>query len=301
MLDSWANYTPAKANYYVPASLLVPFRNDTLSRLASLEAGSGATDIEIVTTGTGNAITGVSKSGNTLTFAKSSTFALLTHNHDTIYKPIGYVPSWGEITGKPTTFTPSAHTHTIANVTGLQTALNGKEPSFTKNTAFNKNFGTTTGTVAQGNDSRIVNGQTAYGWGNHASAGYALNSALSGYVPTSRTITAGNGLTGGGTLSANRTLTLGTPSNITLSSTNSVTSSSHTHAITTTTVGLANTIVATDASGGVRGNIIRIGGDWTLELSGTELVFKYQNVIKQRMLSDGTILATGGVTALATD
>src|SRR5690554_5027495 len=37
MLDSWANYTEAKADYYVPASLLVPFRNDTLSRLTSLE------------------------------------------------------------------------------------------------------------------------------------------------------------------------------------------------------------------------------------------------------------------------
>jgi len=29
------------------------------------------------------------------------------------------------------------------------------------------NFGTTSGTIAQGNDSRINNGQTAYGWGNH--------------------------------------------------------------------------------------------------------------------------------------
>ena len=37
-----------------------------------------------------------------------------------------------------------------------------------QNTAFNKNFGTTAGTVAQGNDSRILNGQTAFGWGNHA-------------------------------------------------------------------------------------------------------------------------------------
>lgn len=54
------------------------------------------------------------------------------------------------------------------------TALNGKENSFTKNTAFNKNFGTVEGTVAQGNDSRINNGQTAFNWGNHASAGYAL-------------------------------------------------------------------------------------------------------------------------------
>lgn len=34
-----------------------------------------------------------------------------------------------------------------------------------------------------------ANWNTAYGWGNHASVGYALSSALSGYVPTSRTIT----------------------------------------------------------------------------------------------------------------
>lgn len=33
----------------------------------------------------------------------------------------------------------------------------GAEPAFTKNTAFNKNFGNISGTVAQGNDSRIVN------------------------------------------------------------------------------------------------------------------------------------------------
>ena len=37
------------------------------------------------------------------------------------------------------------------------------EGSFTKNSAFNKNFGTAKGTVAEGNDSRINNGQTAYG------------------------------------------------------------------------------------------------------------------------------------------
>lgn len=51
----------------------------------------------------------------------------------------------------------------------------GAEQAFTKNTAFNKNFGTTSGTVAQGDDSRILNGQTAYNWGNHADAGYAVS------------------------------------------------------------------------------------------------------------------------------
>lgn len=46
------------------------------------------------------------------------------------------------------------------------------EPVFVKNTAFNKNFGSSAGTVTQGNDSRVVNGQTAYSWGDHGTAGY---------------------------------------------------------------------------------------------------------------------------------
>lgn len=52
------------------------------------------------------------------------------------------------------------------------TALTSKEDSFTKNTAFNKNFGTIVGTIPQGNDSRILNGQTAFTWGNHSTQGY---------------------------------------------------------------------------------------------------------------------------------
>jgi hypothetical protein len=50
--------------------------------------------------------------------------------------------------------------------------------------------------------------------------------------PTTRTITAGNGLTGGGDLSTSRTITLGTPGTLSTSSTNNVSSTSHTHAVT---------------------------------------------------------------------
>lgn len=35
--------------------------------------------------------------------------------------------AWTNVTGKPTAFTPSAHSHVIADVTGLQTALDGKQ------------------------------------------------------------------------------------------------------------------------------------------------------------------------------
>ena len=37
--------------------------------------------------------------------------------------------AWSNISGKPSTYAPSAHTHTVANVTGLQDALNGKAAS----------------------------------------------------------------------------------------------------------------------------------------------------------------------------
>jgi len=50
-----------------------------------------------------------------------------------------------------------------------------------------------------------------------------------------RTLTAGNGLTGGGTLAANRTFALGTPGTLNGGTSNAVTASSHTHAINSTT------------------------------------------------------------------
>lgn len=69
------------------------------------------------------------------------------------------------------------------------------------------------------------------------------------------TISAGNGLTGGGDLTANRTLTLGTPSNLTANTTNAVTSTSHTHAIAT---GVASTLtVSSTNTAGSSANLAR--------------------------------------------
>ena len=34
--------------------------------------------------------------------------------------------AWGDITGKPNTFPPSSHTHSMSDVTGLSDALTGK-------------------------------------------------------------------------------------------------------------------------------------------------------------------------------
>lgn len=51
------------------------------------------------------------------------------------------------------------------------------------------------------------------------------------------------------------------------------------------------------ASAGVNTPKVDFGNGFTVEPSGTELVFKYNGVIKQRMLSDGSIVATGELTA----
>ena len=58
-----------------------------------------------------------------------------------------------------------------------------------------------------------------------------VNFGLGDKAEKTRVITAGNGLTGGGDLTTNRSIALGTPSTITGTSTNSTTAESHTHAI----------------------------------------------------------------------
>ncbi len=68
------------------------------------------------------------------------------------------------------------------------------EAIFSKNTAFNKNFGTSAGTVTEGNDSRVLNGQTAFGWGNHALAGYLTSVSFAALIGKPTTLS-GYGIT----------------------------------------------------------------------------------------------------------
>ena len=84
---------------------------------------------------------------------------------------------------------------------GLSAQISGKENAFSKNTAFNKNFGIASNTVAEGSDSRINNGQTAFTWGNHASAGYAASTHAHSFaqITNKPTTLAGYGITDGGT------------------------------------------------------------------------------------------------------
>ena len=70
-LDNWTDYAEEKATWVLSAKL----GNELHERLKSVEAG-GATSV--VTTGTGNVITAISKNGNTITATKGIT-ALTSH------------------------------------------------------------------------------------------------------------------------------------------------------------------------------------------------------------------------------
>jgi len=111
-------------------------------------------------------------------------------------------PTWEEVTSKPTTFAPSSHTL----------------GSHSDTAGFSDTNPLMNGTVSQGASTRL----------SRQDHRHPTDTTL---VPTARTITAGNGLTGGGSLAADRTVHMGTPGSITTSSANSASGTTHTHAL----------------------------------------------------------------------
>lgn len=92
---------------------------------------------------------------------------------------------------------------------------------------------------------------------------HAIGQLVSGLYADSvnKSVVAGNGMSGGGALTNNVTLTLGTPSTLTISTSNSVTSTSHTHAITSSSnPGAAAALLASTSSGGLTLQTLTLGG-----------------------------------------
>lgn len=94
-----------------------------------------------------------------------------------------------------------------------------------------------------------------------------------GSVPWARltgevSVSAGNGLSGGGALSASRTITLGTPGTITGSSTNSVSTSSHTHALTLVSADITGALGFTPVT--TARTITMVGGNGITSSAGAQ-------------------------------
>ena len=76
----------------------------------------------------------------------------------------------------------------------IDTKLSAKEDSFTKNSAFNKNFGSTAGTVTEGNDPRLSDDRTPLVHGNDKhSVEYATVGQLTPSVGATNTLNVGDG------------------------------------------------------------------------------------------------------------
>ena len=78
-------------------------------------------------------------------------------------------------------------------------------------------------------------------------------------VPPARALTAGNGLTGGGTLQADRTFTLGTPGTLTVATANAVTATSHTHELDLNLGTAANANLTTSQTDTTAGRVLKVG------------------------------------------
>ena len=81
----------------------------------------------------------------------------------TALQPGAQIP-WTDVTGKPSTFPPSAHTHPISAVTGLQSALDGKQATLVSGT----NIKTINGVSVLGDGNIVVEGGEGGGatWGS---------------------------------------------------------------------------------------------------------------------------------------
>lgn len=109
----------------------------------------------------------------------------------------------------------------------------------------------------------------------------AIQTQLNARALASRTLTAGNGLTGGGDLTADRTFTLGTPGSVTSSSANGVTATSHTHEL---------------ATGAVVESKLGTGAVTVTKL-GSQAVTTVKLATNERMTTDNVLGATAGAAA----
>lgn len=101
-LDKWGDYDLAKAEWALSALL----GKDLDTRIIALEGGSATT---VTITGAGNAITAISKSGNTITATKGLTFSEVGHTHTKANitdfptsMPASDVYAWAKESVKPT-------------------------------------------------------------------------------------------------------------------------------------------------------------------------------------------------------
>ena len=142
--------------------------------------------------------------------------------------------AWVDITGKPSTFPPSAHTHPATDVTEDTThrfTTDTEKSTWNAKVSF-PGFGTTAGTAAEGNDARLSDARTPL----------AHNQAW-GTITSTPTTISGYGITDAQGLDSDLTALAG------LSSTGLIARTADGAAATRTITGTANQVIVTKGDG----------------------------------------------------
>jgi hypothetical protein len=134
--------------------------------ISSTDTNTTYSNMSLTELNTGTATSARSISAKTLTDWGNGKYALSSHTHN-YEDPLTFAG------GGATSVDRTGNTITITSTdTNTNTTYSAGTGLTLSSTTFSVNYGSSAGTAAQGNDSRINNGQTAYSWGNHASQGY---------------------------------------------------------------------------------------------------------------------------------
>lgn len=277
-VDAQGRLTAAGSATVTPAWASVTGKPTTL-------AGYGITDAALaartITAGTGLTGGGNLTANRTIALANTTvtagsygsattatSFTVDAQGRLTAASSVTVTPAWADVTGKPTTLEGYGITdaalaaRTITAGTGLTGGgdLTANRTIALANTAVAAgSYGSATAmstfTVdTQGRLTAAGSVTVTPAWASVTGkpttlAGYGITDA----ALAARNIVAGNGLTGGGNLTADRTLTMGTPGTLNGASTNAVSTTSHTHkvdAATETVAGLVELATPAEAKAG---------------------------------------------------
>lgn len=237
-------WSPERVNQAISA--LAPLKKFTIPRgsgtvtwirlavLTAMSAGSG-NGMSFLVTGTGDFGSG-SADGSELITATSRSVASEKITVQVLTEPIlRSLEIQTRVNGTDFEVWAKRGTYCAETTIHVLSAWGGSGAAISLGTATTTEPSDLTTITRYRSSSRIDNSLSSHTGDMTAHVTSAERTAWNAKANSTITITAGNGLSGGGTLAANRDIALGTPSTLSPTSTNAVTATSHTHDIATAT------------------------------------------------------------------
>ena len=156
---SYAAATHNHSGVYAPVS-----HSHTIGQIGALAGYTKAGSVSAITT-SDTILSAFGKLEKALDGKQAAgSYASSSHNHDSVYSKLGHAHAWGEITGKPSTFTPSTHNQASSTIT----AMTGySKPSSTSAIGTGDSLNTAIGKLEKALDGKQASGSYAAANHNH--------------------------------------------------------------------------------------------------------------------------------------